>query len=264
MKKAVVTLITLLACFQLNEANQQENNISLELKKMYEADQEERILLYSVKFDPFQLHINDSIRLARVIEIDRNNLLHTITDKYYAAWIYHHGGGPGMKDDSLYTLRAISLLEEILNSPTDEILIDTVNLAEIKGNGYYELFRTIPMKHIKIDTIIFISSNKEDTSLVVYSSVIERAKSLKSLAEQQLGLQRGKRKDSAPSINLNQIEDPEYQKLVREIIKRRIKTQGSSLQLTEEQINSLVDEQIKSLINMKKAYIKSIEQDTTK
>lgn len=266
MTKAIVVFFILLVCFQLNEANQQEKSITLELKKMYEADQEERGLLYSGQFDPFQLDINDSIRLNRVIELDKSNLLRTLSDKYYAAWIYHHGGGPGMKDDSLYLLRAIRLYDEILNSPVDEIIIDTLNLAEIRGTIYHELPKArTPETIIKIDTIL--SSNRKDTSLVFYVSVKKVAKSSKSLSEGQFErLYSGKSEKAFPSLDLNKLENPEYQRLARELIKERIKKGlfEKSLQLSEEQIDALVDEQIKTLIHLRESYIKGIKQDTTR
>lgn len=96
---------------------EQKLDINAELKYIYLSDQKDREFLFdsSKKYSSL-MDVNDSIRLTRVIEIDKGGLLQSQTDKYFAAFIYHHKGGPKMTDDSVYSQRAISLCNEILIS----------------------------------------------------------------------------------------------------------------------------------------------------
>lgn len=256
------------------ETNKQKNKISQELRQMFYEDQEERSALYEGKLSPYQLSINDSIRLARVIELDKNNQLLKLSDKYYAAWIYHHGGGSKMNNDSLFSLRTIQLCNEIITFPFDEILIDTINLSSAKKTTYFKILHRgleflTSNSCKKVDTLLL--QNSKDTLLVFHMSLKESAKSLKSLAEQQFNRRYGEFKDTTSSIDLNRLFDPEYYQFVKDFLKGKIRRglQTKPFKLTDEEIDLLVNEQIENLKKIREGMIKDaikkyLPQDTMK
>lgn len=243
-------------------------DISAELKYIYLSDQKDReFLIDSSKKYSSLMDVNDSIRLTRVIEIDKGGLLQSQTDKYFAAFIYHHKGGSKMTDDSVYSQRAIRLCNEILNSGQDEFIKDTISLKELNQNSLLKSFQELVFKTLKIDTVI--SNQSYDTLLIVNYKLSQEVESLKRLAESEF---KSKYQNENPtkSINLNDIDNPESLSKIREHLRKNIieslekKSPLVYKLLSEEQINELVEESLQNLINIKKGVIEEMKNNPEK
>lgn len=106
-------------------------NPSDEIKYIDETDQRDRrqILLRIVFLSEKKFYENkkviavsdrDSIRLTRIIELNKKGLIKTDADKYYAAYSYFHGGGIKMKEDTTYLRIAYELFKDLAENARDE------------------------------------------------------------------------------------------------------------------------------------------------
>jgi len=59
------------------------------------------------------MNLRDSIRLSRVINLYKNDLVKTPDDKFHAAYTYFHGGETKMGPDSLYLRIAYELFSDL-------------------------------------------------------------------------------------------------------------------------------------------------------
>jgi hypothetical protein len=245
----------------------QKLNISEEIKYIFDMDHKDREYLFdSSKISSGQTDINDSIRLSRVIELDKNHLINSNIDKYYAAFIYNHCGGARMIDDSIYYLRAIELCDEIINSKTNEFMLDTLSLKSFnKEMEKYKIFKQLFFELTKVDTIINSKSN--DTMLIINKPIKERAIGLKQIAESGFKSQFIEKNES---INLNDIDNPQYRKKVKDRLRTKLiksmeeKSPSFLKMLSEEQIDKLAEENLQSLINYKKSLLEDIKNNPEK
>ncbi|MEO0075839.1 MAG: hypothetical protein ABIK31_07050 [candidate division WOR-3 bacterium] len=214
-----------------------------------------------------RVNINDSIRLTEVIKIDKEGLLQNDIDKYYAALIYLHGGGPSMKDDSIYILRAISLCNEIINSGINNITTDTLSLRNLAKNEIFKLFKEDIYLNFKIDTLF--DSSQGDTLIIINYPLKVAAESIKNLAYNSFSLQYNSRNEKE-SIDLNKLDEPEYQEIIRAKIRAKIiknleeRNPKMLKSMTEEKINKLIENEIQSLRNFKKSIIEDIKANPEK
>lgn len=97
-------------------------DVNEELAYIYKTDQKDRrAVLLKVLFQTEEKYMQDrkiqavssrdSIRLSRVMDLDQDHVLLSDQAKFYAAMVYLHEGGPGMKETKLYLKRAVSLFE---------------------------------------------------------------------------------------------------------------------------------------------------------
>ncbi|OGU38413.1 MAG: hypothetical protein A2X61_11485 [Ignavibacteria bacterium GWB2_35_12] len=241
--------------------------VSEELKYIFNTDHKDREYLFdSTKTFSGSQDINDSIRLSRIIELDTNHLINSNIDKYYAAIIYNHCGGSKMKDDSIFYLRAIDLCNDILNSDTNEYMSDTLSLKIFNEEmEKFKIFRQLFFESTKVDTLIDSKSN--DTMLVINKPIKERAIGLKQIAESGFKSQFVEKNES---INLNDIDNPEYLKKVKEKLRAKLiksmeeKSPTFLKLLSDEQIDKLVEENLQSLINYKRSLLEDIKNNPEK
>lgn len=106
-----------------------ELNTPEEIKYLFKTDQKDRRkILMKVLFSSEQEYMEDpkillvserdSIRLSRIIDLDKAGEITNEESKFHAGFIYLHGGGAGMKDDVTYLKRASVLFEEVTTSET--------------------------------------------------------------------------------------------------------------------------------------------------
>jgi len=106
-------------------------DISDELKYIYKTDQKDRrqnllrfIFLSEEKMinnkKVIAVSHRDSIRLKRIIEVNKQGLVNTEADKFYAAYIYFHGGGWKMEDDTMYFRIAYELFKDLGENAADK------------------------------------------------------------------------------------------------------------------------------------------------
>lgn len=117
-------------------------DVSSELKYLYKTDQaDRRKIIAKVLFQSQEKYASDekimavsnrdSIRLNRVMELDKNNLLNSDLDKYHAGFIYLHGGGSKMRDDIAYLNRSSELFRDLMtNAGTKKM--------QRRGKTYYQ------------------------------------------------------------------------------------------------------------------------------
>lgn len=236
------------------------------LKRLYEWDQKDRqYLIDTASINNGLTDINDSIRLSKVLEIDKKGLLQTNLEKYYAAFIYLHAGGSKMKEDSIYYVRSIDLCREILNSKIDEEISDTISLQNLRQNKTFQIFSNLlsKQKEIKLDTMIRIN----DTLIIVNQHIKFLAKTLMNLSESAL---MSLKESKGESINLNDLDNPDSLKVIRQNLRRKIISNLQAKQplmlksMTEEQIDQLVDETLQNLINYRKGLIEDIKKNPEK
>lgn len=131
----------LLACFSLTigcvsflkypAIPKEVMNTSDELKYIDATDQRDRRqnLLRFIFLSEEKIYKNkkviavsdrDSIRLTRIIELNKKELIKTDADKYYAAYSYFHGGGLKMKEDTMYFRIAHELFKDLGENSNDK------------------------------------------------------------------------------------------------------------------------------------------------
>jgi chorismate mutase len=231
-----------------------------ELIYIFETDQNDRGGFFDNSkplTSPLLMNFNDSIRLTRVIDLDTHHLIHSNISKYYAAFIYNHCGGPGMKDDSLYYLRAIKLCDEIINSSNDEYILDTISLKDFSNNEYYKIFKNIIYQQLKVDTII--NQKNKDTSLIINWSIKLKAKNFKELVEANFKSSYIDHK--VGTIHIEKLYDSIYRNEIKESIIKKIKEKNSSSNLTDEQIEQFAEKQIQNLLNYQKNLLDDIQKN---
>ena len=108
-------------------------NIDAELKYIFKTDQKDRRrILMTVLFQSEEKYMKnhkvlavsdrDSIRLRRVILLDKSNLIKSDQASFYAGVIYLHKGGIKMINDSLYLIRSSELFENVMRNSTNNKL----------------------------------------------------------------------------------------------------------------------------------------------
>jgi hypothetical protein len=240
-------------------------SITDELKYIVDTDQKDReFILDSLKTYSGLMDINDSIRLTRVIELDTSKLIQTNIQKYYAAIIYQHSGGSRMKDDIDYCLRVINLCDEILKSDSNEIQSDTISLKVFNDEMQrFNTYKILFFELTKVDTVL--DNNSFDTLLIISRPIKYKARGLKQLAESQYQKLSGVKEES---ININDLDDPEYLKNSKEQLKAKIiKSFHKKLPfytLSDEQADQLVEECLQELINFKKGIMEDIKKHPEK
>ena len=133
----IILMITLTGCssfLEIPPIPEHPKNVNDELKYIYKTDQKDRrAILMKVLF---QKEVNymkndkvlavsdrDSIRLSRVIYLNNEGLITSDQAKFCSGFIYLHGGGAKMVDDSMYLRRSTELFEEIMKYSTERKLI---------------------------------------------------------------------------------------------------------------------------------------------
>jgi len=238
----------------------QEMDISSELLYIYNSDQFDRKLFLGETKVISSLDVNDSIRLSRVMEIDKKKLLLKPIDKYYAAFIYHHGGGTKMTDNMKYYLRTKELCNEVINIKKDVTLLDTISKSDFDKNKLIQIFKETIHSSLEMDTII--DKNTRETLYIVHQSLKKAAKTLLKFSKTSLKLLKNKDAEKEDeSIKLNKLDDPIYLNKVRNKLKRKI-TKGmkeNGQEIDSLQIEALIDSEIESLKNLKKNIIKDFQ-----
>lgn len=236
-----------------------------ELKYIFRTDQEDRkFWLDTTKpINLSTLQRNDSIRFQRVLRLDSLGLIMSDVEKYYAAFIYMHNS---------YYNRGIELCDEILKSPKDEQLVDTIsskNISEVEekiGSGFLDIFDTTALKELKgllPKEKIFVPENSQDTFFIISIPLKRLARSLK-ISMEMSRLQKPK------SLDIMRIDDPVYIKEAKEIIKSNIL--NSILQdtpylidhISEEKLNNYVDFQIELVKKFRDRLLEEIQKNPQK
>jgi hypothetical protein len=114
-------------------------NCSQEVEYIYNSDYFDRTkyILDTSNFDIDVFNYRDSIRLKRIIELDKNNCFKDFDTYYKAAFVYLHTGGINMTNDSTYFKRASELFNLASLNTNDSLkIIGSQNLSELAYNYY--------------------------------------------------------------------------------------------------------------------------------
>jgi hypothetical protein len=269
-KKFILAIIVLVFTLYFSNCNQYDANNYLilndidttgELMSLYESDQHDRALLIDSTsgFNIKMLNKNDSIRLSRVIELDRRNQIRTNLQKYLAAFIYHHCGGEKMTNDSSYELRAGQLCKEIIDSKNDDVFKDTVLLSEF--NQVLKKLSSLKeevYKSSQIDTIY--DKYSENIYIEAKTPLKVMAASLLQLIDSRKNIEKNKIK--ATISNIDQLNDPNFRKELKEQLKEKLIKQLKEKQpnlyksLSDEEIDELAEKDLENFIDLIKGAIK--------
>jgi hypothetical protein len=207
---------------------------------------------------------NDSIRLSRVIYMDKKGYIQSNIEKYLAAHIYQHCGGSRMSDDTTYYLRCVSLCDEILGSDKTEYLTDTVPLSTFNIQmDKFSSFKKYFFEIKKVDTII--DHETHDSILIIFTNIKEASETLKELAKTQY---QRKTQGLEEPIKLSKLNDSVYFEKFREKfkvkIKKAFKEQMTFFTLTDEQLEQILDEYEQIFRNLKKRLFDDIKNNPEK
>jgi hypothetical protein len=107
-------------------------SVSEQLEYILKTDHLDRLKGYI-----FQDFRRDSIRLETVKKLNENNLIKTWEDKYNAAFIFIHTGGPLYRDDTECYVTASRLFYEVSKESADKaIRLESKELALTAFNKY--------------------------------------------------------------------------------------------------------------------------------
>lgn len=244
-----------------------------ELGYMVKTDLFDRkfLLKEDVEIDINKLKINDSIRLSRVINLDKKNLLISPIEKYYAAFIYFHNGG--RDKDSTYYLRAIELCNEIIDSDNDDELVDTVNLKEISNlekklsDSFSNIFES-KIEEIFTPENCFVRPLSNDTCCIISTPVKKAALSLKGMAE--INLARQFTLGESIDLDLDKLDDPSYIEKAKLIIKNNIMntiyvtSPNLVSYISDKKRDKYVDEFVNQVIEMLNSFKKRLMEEIQK
>lgn len=224
-----------------------------ELKYMINTDVQDRMFYLdtSLTSNLAIMQKNDSIRLSRVLYFLNNGFLKTPLEKYYASFILLHG---------LQYKKALELCEEIINSDTKDVIIDTIP-SQIFSKYYF-------FNEIKNDSnlSIIMSKNRSDTFFILSRPLKLSAMTRKRLLE--VYLDSGETSDSNYTITIEKLNDPNYIPKLKTSIKNRMlkdiaKDYPHLLNaISEEKLDKFIDEQINlinNFINIMKEVIKKVQ-----
>ena len=113
-----------------------------EVAYIYQTDQTDRTqyILDTLNFDIDVLNFRDSLRLTRIIELDKKSCFDDYDSYYKAAYIYLHTGGINMKNDSLYFMRSSELFKKASDATTDIAKAEgATNMAKMAHNFYLKI-----------------------------------------------------------------------------------------------------------------------------
>lgn len=217
-----------------NEVSEIDNlDISSQLLLMYINDQNDRakIQYKESNFSFESLNKNDSIRVAKVFELDTLGLLSDQQDMLYASFIYLHS--PEVEKQKFHK-RGIELCDSIINSPikdTSIYLYSADNFNKLKNN-YGSIFE-------KLDgfNVVYLDNN-----VLVKIPLSARAKTIKDLHEKKLN------SSNDDKVVIKSTEDFEkYKEILREKTIRQLQDHFPNKKFTDEEISVLLKKQFDML-----------------
>lgn len=226
------------------------------LQKINERDRLDRFFLFDTSNTSKNMIINDSLNLKIVRELDKNRLLNLPIQKYYAAFIYYHGGGKNEKQKNYE--RSLELLKEILELEDEPKFIDSIRKKDITSVNDVILKKILDDKNQAKIKIIEMKSNESDTIYILEIYIKEMAKSLKRLCENRLNPT-----NSLPKVNLNKMDDEEYINILKSELKEKIKSQVGNL-MSDKEIDIIVEKELEKIKNIQNTFIKDIKENPEK
>jgi len=165
----------------------------------------------------------------------------------------------------LYFLRTIGLLDNIINNNSKEILYDTIHMKEFQGSGLFSDFKNVIFQEFKTDSLY--SNSHSDTMLIINIPLLQASIGLRRLVIDRYDSYTN---DCDKGLKINPLllsSDPIYLEEIKKLLKKRTiegieeSSPGLLNILSDSQIEKMVEEQIKMLINsVEKIIQQSIEK----